>query len=123
MDPHDKRFDLYSNLDLVAARQCVREMSRELGFGLSDQTRIATAVSEICRRALKNHGQIIFTLATDGTRRGIECICSGSEWKESQVSSGQTPGELVGIERLMDEFRLTSGRNGDTVIVMRKWLP
>ncbi len=32
---------------IVTARGAVRELARELGFGVVDQTRLATAVSEI----------------------------------------------------------------------------
>ena len=37
--------------DLVAIRQRTRQVSATLGFESQDQTRLATAVSEICRNA------------------------------------------------------------------------
>src|SRR5262245_42054746 len=42
--------------DVVLARQRARQISKLLGFEGQDQTRIATAVSEIARNAL-NYGQ------------------------------------------------------------------
>src|SRR5512144_1273501 len=38
--------------DVVAARQRARQISGLLGFDVQDQTRVATAVSEIARNAL-----------------------------------------------------------------------
>ena len=42
--------------DLVTARQRARQLSALLGFNLQDQTRIATAVSEIARNAYQYAG-------------------------------------------------------------------
>ena len=121
----DKSFDLANNYDVVVARQHARELARALGFGLTDQTRIATAVSEVACRALENQGTISFSVVTEGTRRGIECICIGTRW--IQPVPGQPTGELLGglrgIERLMDRFELRTRADGQTAVVMRKWLP
>lgn len=94
-----------------------------MGFGLTDQTRIATAVSEVARRALENQGRITFAVISDGTRQGVECLCEGAVW--SEPPGGTPPGEFLGglrgIERLMDEFELRDQRDGP-VVRMRKWL-
>ena len=42
--------------DVVAARQRARSIAEKLGFTLQDQTRIATAVSEIARNAYSYAG-------------------------------------------------------------------
>src|SRR5436309_14427550 len=42
--------------DVVAARQRAREIAQLLGFDTRDQTRIATAVSEIARNAFTSAG-------------------------------------------------------------------
>ena len=42
----------YEN-DTVAARQRARQIARLLGYDAQDQTRIATAVSEIARNAFR----------------------------------------------------------------------
>ena len=42
--------------DIVTARQCVRQVAELLGFDRQDQTRIATAVSEIARNAFAYAG-------------------------------------------------------------------
>ncbi len=116
-------FDLRNNYDVVMARQRARELAHSLGFGLTDQTRIATAVSEVARRALENQGSISFAIVERSGGRGIECICLGCVWMEREAP--REPGDLLGglrtIERLMDDFELQSSE-GQQTVVMRKWL-
>ena len=42
--------------DVVAARQRARQIAESLGFDAQDQTRIATAISEIARNAYSYAG-------------------------------------------------------------------
>ncbi len=118
-----RRFSLSSTYDVVTARQFARQMARELGFGLTDQARIATAVSEVSQRALDNQGVISFAVVMDPPRRGIECICHGCEWLETppDTPTGEVLGGMRGIERLMDEFIVDPDDSG-VVVIMRKWL-
>lgn len=57
--------------DVVIARQRARQAARLLGFGLQDQTRVATAVSELARRAYRagEEGNVTF-LADERDRAG-----------------------------------------------------
>jgi len=118
-------FDLDNNYDVVIARQHARELARTLGFGLTDQTRIATAVSEAARRALENQGSISFHVLSDGARQGIECVCTGAEWITAPAGqpTGEFLGGLRGVEKLVDEFELQKNPSGQPVVLMRKWLP
>ena len=123
MERYTKSFGLHSNYDVVMARQHAREMSRDMGFGLTDQTRIATAVSEVARRAVESHGQISFAAVTDGSRCGIECVCHGGEWETpSGPPAPQVQGGIRGVERLMDDFELLPVEGNMATVVMRKWL-
>lgn len=107
--------------DVIMARQRVRELARGLGFTLTDQTRIATAVSEAARQAMLNRGSISVSVVNDGLRRGIECICHGCNPLEADTSSPfGIPGGLRGIERLVDDFILRD-EAGHAVLVLRKW--
>lgn len=117
-----ERILLRDPYDVVMARQRARELARNLGFTLTDQTRIATAVSEAARQALENQGSISVDVISDGLRRGIECICHGCNPQEPgapPVPFG-VPGGLRGIERLVDDFILRD-EAGHVVLVMRKW--
>ena len=53
---------LRSEQDIVLARQTVRRLTQELGFGLVDQTKLVTATSELARNALDatKRSQIMF---------------------------------------------------------------
>jgi len=115
-----ERIALRDDFDVVLARQRAREISRSLGFGLTDQTRIATAVSEVARRAMVNQGSISLVAISDGTRRGIECTCYGCDPLPATPAPFEIAGSLRGVEKLMDEF--IWGNDADRVVVMRKWV-
>src|SRR3954469_18016549 len=64
---------------IVAARQLAREVARELGFGLVDQSRIATAVSELTRNVVRyatdGRGEAtIRRIRDDEGRDGVEIV-------------------------------------------------
>ena len=44
--------DLATSADLVRARLAARALAKDIGLGVMDQTRFATAVSELSRNAL-----------------------------------------------------------------------
>ena len=48
--------------DLLQARSKGREMARQAGLGLADQTRLATAISEVTRNVIKYAGSGTCTL-------------------------------------------------------------
>ncbi|MDX8411132.1 MAG: anti-sigma regulatory factor [Mariprofundaceae bacterium] len=50
------RLDILAQVDIIFCRQKVREIAVAWGFGLADQTRLATAVSELTRNALEHGG-------------------------------------------------------------------
>ena len=123
MIPTKRQFDLYNSYDVVQARQCARQLAREIGFGLTDQTRIATAVSEVARRALLNQGKgsVTISTVTAGVRRGLECTCLGGKWLADLTAP--FPGQILGgVERLVDEFKVEPREGTDVAVVMRKWM-
>jgi len=67
-----KRVVLKEQTDIVAARQAGREMARQLGFGSANQTRLATAISELVRNALQYAGEGVCLIhnADQGQSRG-----------------------------------------------------
>ncbi len=122
MQADTRTFDLVNSFDVVQARQCAREMARDLGFGLTDQTRIATAVSEVARRVLdgRNRGSIRFAVVGSGPRRGLECVCLGGEELRAPPGPG-SGGVIGGVERLVDDFAVEIGDGSEVAVVMRKW--
>src|SRR5215208_5289374 len=61
--------------DVVAARQAARELASRLGFGRTDLTLIATAVSEVARNIVRfaGSGEVVVELL-DQPRRGVQVV-------------------------------------------------
>ena len=121
--------------DIVVSRQRAREVAKRLGFGAVDQSRIATAVSELARNVVRyatdGHGEVTIRELPPGTRRvGIEIVVAdegpGIADLEQAMRDGFTSGAgmgmgLPGTKRLMDEMEIDSGAGRSTVITIRKW--
>ena len=65
-----------TDADVVAARQKGRELASELGFGLTDLTLIATAISELARNIVlyAKHGEILIKNSLVGDEAVIEGV-------------------------------------------------
>ncbi|HJO25114.1 MAG: ATP-binding protein [Myxococcota bacterium] len=50
------RVEIRDRTDVVTARRDGRDMARALGFGSADQTRLATAISELIRNVIQYAG-------------------------------------------------------------------
>jgi len=119
--------------DVVVGRQRARRLAELLGFDQREQTRIATAVSEIARNAYAyaGGGRIEFNVEGDSrpqlfvvrvadTGRGIrnlDRVMSGEYRSPTGMGLG-----MIGSKRLMDAFDVESSERG-TVVTMRKLLP
>ena len=117
--------------DVVTARQRARTVAEALGFDAQDQTRIATAVSEIARNAFRygGGGRADFALDEDArmisvsiSDRGggiphIDAVLGGTYHSATGMGLG-----IVGSRRVMDEFELATTPTGTTVR-MAKRLP
>jgi signal transduction histidine kinase/CheY-like chemotaxis protein len=119
--------------DVVLARQRARRIAALLGFERQDQTRIATAVSEIARNAFQYAGggrvefhvegqtapQIFLVQVVD---RGpgiadLDAILAGRYQSPTGMGLG-----IVGARRIMDAFEIVSSPAG-TRVSLRKLLP
>ena len=123
---------IQSEEDVVAARRMARDVAQFLGFDGNDQTRIATAVSEIARNAhLYGHGgevEFLFDAAKGLlTARVIDNgpgipdlkrILGGTYKSKTGMGLG-----IVGARRLMDDFQIESAADRGTVISLSKRLP
>lgn len=120
--------------ETVAARQRSRHIARLLGFDSQDQTRIATAVSEITRNAYRYAGggraefilegdtppQLLMIRVTDDGP-GIPHLDRVLDGRY-QSTTGMGLG-IVGTRRLMDQFDIQTTPGRGTVILMKKLLP
>ena len=105
--------------DVVAARQAGREMARELGFGLADQTRLATAISELTSNVLRYavEGVCIVRDISDQIQGKIKKVvkdnCPGIPDIEKAMTQGFSTGRglgagLPGTRRLVHKFDIES---------------
>jgi signal transduction histidine kinase/CheY-like chemotaxis protein len=126
--------ELANDRDMIAARQRARQVSALLEFDTQDQVRIATAVSEIARNAVRHGGggRIEFVLEEEGGRNptlSISITDNGPGIVDFETAvGGSTPtGEpklgLVTARRLMDGFEMDSGPKRGTSITLRKAVP
>jgi serine/threonine-protein kinase RsbT len=124
-----------SEQDIVAARQRARDVAKGLGFSLVDQSRIATAVSELTRNVVRyatdSRGEVRIRPLERSTRGlGIEIVVADdgpgipdiAEAMRAGVSGGRGLGMgLPGTRRLMDEMEIDSGPGRGTLVTIRKW--
>lgn len=133
-----QRLPIRGEEDIVAARQHARDAARALGFGLVDQSRIATAVSELTRNVVRyaTGGQGELMLRRLPPRQepphgaGLEIVVSdrgpGIVNVEQALREGYTSGNglgmgLPGTRRLMDEMEIDSAVGRGTTVTIRKW--
>jgi len=114
------QFDIRSDYDVVTARQQARELARQMGFAITDQTRIATAVSEVARWALQHRGTIYFSHCQDAFHRGLECTCI-VDLAPEQVDEVERV-ESFGARGLVDTYGVEVRKEGKVALVMRRWL-
>jgi serine/threonine-protein kinase RsbT len=131
----DERIAVVGEESIVAARQRAREYVRELGFSMLDQSRIATAVSELTRNIVRyatdGTGEVVIRdLATGERGVGVEIVVSdsgpGIEDLGLAMRDGYTSGPglglgLPGTRRLVDEMEVDSVVGRGTIITIRKW--
>lgn len=126
--------ELANDRDMIAARQRARQVSALLDFDAQDQVRIATAVSEVARNAVRHGGggKIEVALEEDGGRNptlSISIVDHGPGIADFDTAiGGTTPtGEpklgLVTARRLMDSFDMQSVPRQGTSITLRKSVP
>jgi serine/threonine-protein kinase RsbT len=109
-------------------------VARQLGFGLVDQSRIATAVSELTRNVVRyatdSRGEMRMRALTEGNRTGLEIVVAdrgpGIANLDEAMQAGYTSGPglgmgLPGTRRLMDEMQIDTALGRGTIVTVRKW--
>ena len=120
--------------DVVIARQRAREIARLVGFDGQDQTRIATAVSEIVRNAFRyaKGGKVEFAVEGASSPQlllirvrdqgpgisDLSLVMSG----QYQSSTGMGVG-IIGAHRLMDKVEIDTRPGVGTDVLLTKILP
>lgn len=105
--------------DIVMARRAARELCERLGFGKADQTRLATAVSELTRNVIlyAGEGNCVIEDRSNATHRRIVVLVEDHgpgipdlerALTDGYSSSGGLGAGLPGTRRLVDEFQIES---------------
>ena len=115
----ESRIALKNSRDIVIARVAGREMARQLGFGPADQTRLATAISELARNVIQYVGEGVCLVADESNEHrisikvvvedhgpGISDIEKAMEYGFS--TGGGLGAGLPGAKRLVHEFDIES---------------
>jgi serine/threonine-protein kinase RsbT len=121
-----------SESDIVTTRKTVRDAATQLGFGITDVTRIVTAASELARnaflfagsglmrwRALDMSSSVGIELTFEDHGPGIADI--QQVMQEGYTTGGGLGMGLPGSKRLMDEFAIESEVGKGTKVTVKKW--
>jgi signal transduction histidine kinase len=127
------RAEIVREHDVVLARRRARQIAQLLGFEAQDQSRLATAVSEIARNAFQYAGggcaefvlsdempqQLVVRIADRGA--GIARLADVLDGRYvSQTGMGIG---ITGARRLVDRFEIECPAGGGTVVELGKYLP
>ncbi|GAA6620464.1 ATP-binding protein [Scytonema sp. NUACC26] len=125
--------EIHFEQDIVMTRQRTRQLAQMLGFESQDQTRLATAVSEVARNVFQYNkvGKVEFRVEgtstqifqicirdTNPTIPNTETILDGQYKSDLDTSSG-----ILGAKRLMEQFQIESIPGQGTNILIGKPLP
>jgi len=128
-----QKLEISKDFDLIKARQLARDLTIQLGFGIVNQTKIITAVSELIRNVLlyAGNGWITFNEIEYQDKKGLlikvndkgpgianlELVLKGGFSTGGGLGKG-----LYGTKKLMDEFRIKSEVGSGTEVEIIKWV-
>jgi serine/threonine-protein kinase RsbT len=121
-------FALQVNDDILRARIAARDLARTAGLGVMDQTRFATAVSELGRNAIRYAVGGAFELTDLSDERHLRLQAQVRDhgpgitdieqaMKDGFSTGGSLGAGLPGARRLVDEFDIQSSPAGTCVTV------
>ena len=126
-----EKIPINAEIDVVAVRRRVREVSAKLGFSLVDQTKTVTAASELARNTMIHGGGGQMLLESlNGPRTGLRLIFEdtgpGIPDVELALRDGFTTGSglglgLGGAKRLMSDFEISTRVGQGTKITITRW--
>ena len=132
-DEPDAVIAIESDADVVTARQRAREMAGALELTSTDQTLLATAISEVARNitTYAQRGEVRLAIVNGAAgQRGIRVIASddgpGIENLDLAMQDGYTSGGGLGLglggsKRLVHEFSIDSVLGRGTKVVVARW--
>ncbi|MBD1398663.1 sensor histidine kinase [Pontibacter sp. JH31] len=130
------KINISNELDVVLAYKRAMQLSEKTGMTLSNQTKFATAVSEICRNVVEHvgSGTIQFSLVGEGGINLLEAIVSDRGrgignldyiYERAHFGASHT-GKGMGIvnsRKLVDIFKIKTENEQGTHVTLRKRIP
>jgi serine/threonine-protein kinase RsbT len=132
-DEHESVIPIESDADIVTARQRARQMAGDLELTSTDQTLLATAISEVARNitTYATRGEVLLSVVRDDAgRAGVRVIARdegpGIENLELALQDGFTSGGglglgLPGARRLVDDFQIETAPGQGTKVTLVMW--
>ena len=125
---------IHSEMDIVAIRSSIRDISRELELPVIDQARLTTAISTLARQILRQIGKGNLTVQhiQNDIHKGVECIFTSTEDGrtlsdlEQAILNNVEPLQGMGMglseaRQFMDEIIIESHNSSGAALVCRKW--
>jgi serine/threonine-protein kinase RsbT len=117
---------------IILARQCAGRAAKRIGMGILDQTKIATATSELARNIVRyaKSGEVLIEEVERDARSGLQITFTdrgpGIADIETAMRDGYTTGGgmgygLSGSKRLVNEFEIRSQVGVGTTVIIKKW--
>ena len=131
----EERIAIESDNDVVTARQRARELAAKLELTSTDQTLLATAISEVARNitTYATRGEVLLSIVRDAgppSREGIRVVARdqgpGIADLDLAMQDGYTSGGglglgLSGAKRLSNEFEISSTVGKGTWVRLTRW--
>ncbi|MBW2049304.1 MAG: anti-sigma regulatory factor [Deltaproteobacteria bacterium] len=119
-----------NDADVILARKEARDLARALGFGMLDQTRVVTAVSELARNVVVHAGQgTVFISGLEG--KGLRVVFRdkgpGIPDIEEAMREGYSTVDSLGLglsgaRKLVDSLEVDSRPGEGTTVTLEKRL-
>ncbi len=117
---------------LIELRKQASQAARQLGFGLTEQTKLLTASSELARNIMEHAGsgqatvEILHEAARNGVRLTFADHGPGIGDVDLAMQDGYTSGKgmglgLPGAKRLVHDFSITTAPGSGTRVVIVMW--
>lgn len=114
--------------DVLIARQEARTLAARLGMSVADQTRLATAISELTRNAILYAGggecriwdesdEQMLRIRVEVRDHGPGIADLSLALRDGYSTSGGLGAGLPGTKRLVDRFDILTGHEGTRVII------
>lgn len=125
-------FEIRTPADVVFVRQTTRAWAIAIGLNVTEQTKMATAASELARNTLQHGGggRVTFDALRTPTRDGLRLVFedngAGIADIEQALQDGYSTGGgmglgLGGARRLVNEFSIESKPGEGTRVAIIRW--